>query len=57
VYSDVGRDAIAPVTDEYARDDNAFTGAITWIELEAGEDSHDHLIDPEHFIQVAMARQ
>jgi arylsulfatase len=33
VYSDVGRDAIAQVTDDYARDDNAFTGTIKWVEL------------------------
>ena len=32
----------------------AFTGEIMWIELEAGQDSHDHLIDPERFLRVAM---
>jgi hypothetical protein len=25
--------------------------------VEGGEDSHDHLIDPEDFINVAMAQQ
>jgi arylsulfatase A-like enzyme len=56
-YTDVGRDSLPTVTDDYSRDDNAFTGTIKWLELEAGDDSHDHLIDPDHFIYVAMARQ
>ena len=37
--------------------DNMFTGTIKWLELEGGEDSHDQLIDPEDFINVAMAKQ
>jgi arylsulfatase len=57
VYSDVGRDAIAQVTDEYPRRGNGFTGTITWVELEAGTDSHDHLINPDDFIRLAMAKQ
>jgi arylsulfatase A-like enzyme len=57
VYSDVGRDAIAQVTDEYPRRGNGFTGTITWVELEAGTDSHDHMINPEDFIRLAMAKQ
>jgi arylsulfatase len=57
VYTDVGRDDLAPVTDEYPATDNAFTGTIKWIEIEAGDDSHDHLIDPEDFIRFAMAKQ
>ena len=56
-YTDVGRDALSPVTDDYPAGDNAFTGTIKWIEMEAGDDSHDHLIDPEDFIQLAMAKQ
>jgi arylsulfatase A-like enzyme len=56
-YTDVGRDPLPTVTDDYLRGDNAFTGTIKWLELGAGDDSHDHLIDPDHFIYVAMARQ
>jgi arylsulfatase A-like enzyme len=56
-YSDVGRDAMAQVTDEYPARGNEFTGTIHWVELEAGEDSHDHLIDPADFVRMAMARQ
>jgi arylsulfatase len=56
-YTDVGCDDLSPVTDDYPAGDNAFTGTIKWIELEAGEDTHDHLIDPEDFIRLAMAKQ
>ncbi|HET9767572.1 MAG TPA: arylsulfatase [Thermoanaerobaculia bacterium] len=57
VYSDVGRDALAQVTDDYPRLGNDFSGTIKWVELEAGLDSHDHLIDPADFVRLAMARQ
>ena len=56
-YTDVGRDDLSPVTNEYKAGDNAFTGTIAWVELEAGQDSHDHLIDPEDVLRVAMAKQ
>jgi arylsulfatase len=56
-YTDVGRDALSPVTDDYPARDNAFTGTIKWIEMEGGKDSYDHLIDPEDILRVAMAKQ
>jgi hypothetical protein len=55
--TDVGRDDLSPVTDDYSDGDTAFTGRIHWVEMAAGQDSHDHLIDPEDVIRVAMARQ
>ena len=56
-YTDVGRDAQSPVTDDYARGDNAFTGTIKWLEMEAGSDSHDHLVDPGQVFHYHMAKQ
>jgi hypothetical protein len=56
-YTDVGRDTQSPVTDDYPEGDNAFTGKIKWIEMEGGQDSHDHLIDPDHIFNYAMAKQ
>ena len=56
-YTDVGRDALSPVTNDYPPGDNAFTGAIKWIDLESGDDSHDHLVDPAQFIHFVMAKQ
>lgn len=56
-YTDVGRDAQSPVTSDYATGENDFTGAIRWIELEGGQDSHDHLLDPAQVFHAAMAKQ
>jgi hypothetical protein len=55
--TDVGRDILSPVTDDYGPGDNGFTGTITFIELETGEDSHDHLLEPADFFRVAMYKQ
>jgi hypothetical protein len=56
-YTDVGRDAQSPVTDDYPAGDNTFTGAIKRIEMQAGTDSHDHLVDPGQIFRNAMAKQ
>ena len=37
--------------------DTAFTGTIKLTELESGDDSLDHLIDPARFIHFIMAEQ
>jgi arylsulfatase A-like enzyme len=55
--TDVGRDTGAPVCDDYPAGDNAFTGTITWVRLDLGTDSHDHLIDPAQLLHFAMTRQ
>ena len=54
---DVGLEVGSTVSAEYKVLDNAFTGKIKWVRLDIGSDSHDHLIDPEHRIQVAMLKQ
>ena len=56
-YTDVGRDALSPVTDDYPPGDTVFTGTIKLIEMSSGDDSHDHLIDPAQFLHVVMAKQ
>ncbi|MBM4554837.1 sulfatase-like hydrolase/transferase [Rhodococcus hoagii] len=56
-FSDVGRDSLSTVTPEYPTGDNAFTGRIDWVQIEAGEDGHDHLVDPGDVVRVAMYRQ
>jgi arylsulfatase A-like enzyme len=53
----VGRDEGSPVSPDYGPRGNAFNGAVNWVQLDLGEDSHDHLISPEDRFQVAMARQ
>ena len=55
--TDVGSDTGSPVCGDYPAVDNRFTGAINWIRIDIGEDSHDHLIDPGQLMQLAMSRQ
>lgn len=40
VYTDVGRAALSPVTDDYAPGEADFTGTIKWVQLESGDDSY-----------------
>ena len=56
--TDVGCETGTAVSQDYSVQDSAFSGgAIRWVRLEAGLDSHDHLVDPEHLVQIAMTRQ
>lgn len=56
---DVGfrHDAATPVSEDYATQENRFTGVVRWVQLDAGLDSHDHLISAEDHLWVAMATQ
>jgi hypothetical protein len=49
---------VAPsVTSDYTARDSRFTGKINWVQLDLGKDDHDHFIDPEERLRVAMSRQ
>ena len=54
---DVGADTGSPASPDYGASGNAFTGTIAWVEIEIGNDDHDHLIKPEDRLRIAMARQ
>jgi len=54
---DVGSDTGSSVSDDYTPGDSHFTGTVNWVQLDSGEDDHDHLITAEERWQVAMARQ
>jgi len=45
------------VSSDYGSSNNEFTGKIAWIRLDLGDDNHDHLIDPQHLVNIAMTRQ
>jgi hypothetical protein len=36
---------------------NKFTGRINWVQIDLGDDDHDHLITAEDRFNLAMARQ
>jgi len=54
---DVGRDTGSPASPDYGPTGNAFTGEIAWVQIDIGDDSHDHLITAEDRLNIAMARQ
>src|SRR6202046_946635 len=56
---DVGVDTGSPVSPDYGARGNEFTGTIKGVQLAIAEDAEavDNLGDPEHALQVAMARQ
>jgi arylsulfatase len=54
---DVGSDTGSPASPDYGPTGNSFTGTINWVQLDIGDDSHDHLITAEDRMRIAMARQ
>ena len=54
---DVGSDTGSPASPDYGPTGNAFTGKIAWVQLDIGEDDHNHLITAEDRFKIAMARQ
>jgi len=56
---DVGRDTASPVSDDYTSATSEFTGSIHEVRIEIAKGTPDfrHLIDPEHRLAVARARQ
>ena len=54
---DVGGDTGSPASPDYGAHGNSFTGRIEWVQIDIGDDDHDHLISPEARFKLAMARQ
>ena len=45
-----------PVSSDYGGT-SKFNGKIDLVEIDLGDDNHDHLIDMKEVIRIAMARQ
>jgi arylsulfatase len=54
---DVGLSTGTPVSEDYTAKSAPFTGKVSWVQLDAGLDDHDHLISPEERLRVATAIQ
>jgi arylsulfatase len=54
---DVGSDTGSPASPDYGPSGNRFTGQIDWVQLDIGDDSHDHLITPNDRLKLAMGKQ
>jgi arylsulfatase len=54
---DVGCDTGSPASTDYGPSGNRFTGTIDWVQIDIGDDSHDHLITPKDRLNLAMGKQ
>jgi arylsulfatase A-like enzyme len=55
--TDIGYEAGTPVSPDYTTRNSRFTGKIHWVQIDLGADDHDHFIDPDERLRIAMARQ
>ncbi len=55
--TDVGRETGTTVASDYTAATSRFNGKIAWVQIDIGDDDHDHHIDDEERLRVAMARQ
>ena len=55
--TDIGQETGTTVSPDYTAKDSRFTGKINWVQIDLGADDHDHFIDPEERLRLAMARQ
>ena len=55
--TDIGYESGTTVTPDYTTAGSRFTGTINWVQIDLGDDDHDHFIDPEERLRIAMARQ
>jgi arylsulfatase A-like enzyme len=54
---DVGADTGSPASPDYGPKGNKFSGEIAWVQIDIGDDGHDHLIKPEDRLNIAIAKQ
>jgi arylsulfatase len=55
--TDIGYESGTTVSPDYTARDSRFTGKLHWVQLDVGTDDHDHFIDPEERLRVALSRQ
>ena len=54
---DVGIDTGSPTSPDYGPTGNAWNGEIDWVQIDIGDDDHDHLVRGRIAIRLAMGRQ
>ncbi len=55
--TDIGYESGTSVSPDYNAKSSHFNGKINWVQIDLGDDNHDHFIDPEERLRVVMARQ
>lgn len=55
--TDIGYESGTMVSPEYTKVTSKFRGKIEWVQIDLGDDNHDHFLDPEERMRVAMSQQ
>ncbi|WP_240759155.1 sulfatase-like hydrolase/transferase, partial [Phytoactinopolyspora endophytica] len=55
--TNVGRETGTAVSAGRSTATSQFSGRVRWVQIDVGADDHDHFIEPEERLRVAMARQ
>ena len=55
--TDVGYSSGTAVSPDYTPQSSRFSGRIHWVQIDTGTDDHDHFVDPDERLRIAMARQ
>jgi arylsulfatase len=55
--TDIGYESGTTVTPDYTASTGRFNGKIEWVQVDLGNADHDHFIDPEERLRIAMARR
>lgn len=55
--TDVGYESGTTVSADYTVPSSRFRGKIQWVRIDLGDDDHDHFIDPNDRMRIALARQ
>jgi hypothetical protein len=55
--TDIGYESGTTVTPDHTTRSSRFVAKIHWVQIDLGDDDHDHFIDPDERLGIAMARQ
>ena len=55
--TDIGYESGTTVTADYTAHGSRFSGKINWVQIDLGKDDHDHFVDSEERLRVALSRQ
>jgi arylsulfatase len=55
--TDIGYESGTTVSSDYTPSTSRFSAKLHWVQLDLGDDKHDHFIDPEERLRIAMAQQ
>jgi arylsulfatase len=55
--TDVGTETGTSVASDYSTATSQFTGRVRWVQIDLGTDDHDHYVDPNERLRVAMSKQ